>query len=588
MMDCFELYEQLKTANSKRSEANERVAQVRRGQLPDGMAEFFPSNWPAHITANMVDTAARDMGEVLGELPTVRCRPASSSDNASQKAARRTKIALGYIEQSGLQRHMYAACDRLVTFTTLPFIVEPDFEIGGPVIRVASSRHTLFRKNLRGEVIDLYEHWTENRSSLEAKFPDADLRTEMEKRTHGFGERSDPKLTVVKHYGRDFFTMFVPERGNEVLMRVPNPLGKVPAAVVETPRWDDEGLHGTYDNAIWVQLARSRIALMTMEAMDMAIHAPIAIPPDVNKVPYGPGALIPTQNPDKIRRVQLDVPREAWVEAGALEREERMAARYPEGRSGNIDASVITGQGVQALLGTIDSIVKTMQTLIAFELRRAVAFAFEMDEKLWGNENKTVTGELRGKKFEEPYRPNRDIAGDYSVEVTYGLLAGLDPNRATVMMLQLLGGGLVDKTTVMEQLPFGLDVDDVRERLDREAVEESLRAGVQSMLANVGMMAQSGQDPTDLLVKAATLIEQRERGKSLTEAVLEVFKQEKPAPQDPFAAAQQELAGGASPEQPVQTPAQPGGGRLMQMLSGLTTAGNPQMSAQVMQRTPAA
>lgn len=592
MRDFRALYQQLSKADQPRQQHNALVTHVRRGDLNAVMPGGFPESWPAPVTANLIDNAAQDIGEVVGELPTIRCRPDGSSRRQAEGATLRTKIALGYVEQSGLQRHMYAACDRLVTFGTMPIVVEPDFDINGPVLRLGDSRRSVYRKNLRGDVTDYFEYWDEPRSSLEAKYPHVNLRVQ----TNVFQQRradseADPLLTVVRYYGPGIMVLFVPDRDNAILSMVETPVKRTPVAVVELPVWDEE-LHGSYENAVWVQLARARMALYTMEAVDKSLNAPLAVPPDVTKVPYGPNSLLRSSDPSAIRRVALDVPREAWAQAGSLEREERTAARYPEGRSGNIDASVITGQGVNALLGTIDSRVKTLQTLIAFELKRAVGLAFELDEKLFGGETKTVAGTLNGKKFETRYQPSKAIAGNYSVDITYGFMSGMDPNRATVMMLQLLGAGLVDKTTVQEQLPFQIDVDDVNERLDREAIEAALRAGIQSMLSNVGMMASTGQDPTALLTKAAALVDQREKGKSLAEAMLDVFKVEEQPQADPFSQAQEAMTPGTPPgmEEPpqVQTPGQPGGGRLMQMLASLSSSGQPSMSTRIAQQTTAA
>lgn len=580
------LFAALKKADQSRQSKCAIVRKVRRGQLNDIIPGMFPENWPAPITANIIDSAAQDVGEILGELPTIRCRPTGSSRAQAEKSAKRTKIAVGYIDQSGLQRNMPGACDRFVTYGTLPFVVEPDFAVDGPVIRIASSVNTLYRKNLRGEVTAFYEYWKEPRSSLEAKFPDIGgaLRTQSNFRVDRVADsEDDPDFEVVQYYGPDEFILFVPERDGLVLRKVANPLGKVPVAVAELPQWDTE-LHGTYENAVWVQLARARMALFTMQATDESINAPLAVPPDVTKAAIGPNAVIRSSNPGDIRRVPIDVPREAWVQSGSLEREERIAARYPEGRSGNIQASVITGQGVDALMGgAFDQRINTLQMLVAFELRRAVSFAFELDEKVFGKTKKVIAGVINGKKFETDYVPEKDIAGDYSVDVTYGFMAGMDPNRATVMMLQLLGAGLVDKTTVQESLPFQIDVDDVNERLDRQAVEDALRSGVQSMLANVGALAAQGQNPTDLLQKAASLVTAREKGKSLTEAVLEVFKVEEQPQQDPFAP-QAPAGPGGPPAAP--SPQQPGG--IMQMLSQLRSSGEPSMATRVMQQQPVA
>src|SRR3546814_17426422 len=51
--------------------------------------------------------------------------------------------------------------------------------------------------------------------------------------------------------------------------------------------------------------------------------------------------------------------------------------------TGNIDASIITGQGINALLSTVDSQIQVAQNLIAVALADAASFDLEMDERFW-------------------------------------------------------------------------------------------------------------------------------------------------------------------------------------------------------------
>jgi hypothetical protein len=83
-----------------------------------------------------------------------------------------------------------------------------------------------------------------------------------------------------------------------------------------------------------------------------------------------------------------------------------MGSRYPEGRSGQMDASIITGQGVQALMGTFDTQVQTFQRLNASALEDVIALCFEMDEKLWGDEKKTRRIKDNGAPRKIDYTPN--------------------------------------------------------------------------------------------------------------------------------------------------------------------------------------
>ncbi len=116
----------------------------------------------------------------------------------------------------------------------------------------------------------------------------------------------------------------------------------------------------------------------------------------------------------------------------------RMGARYPEGRSGNIDASIITGQGVQALLGAFDTQVKTGQQILSDTFEDVMQLCFKMDERLFPG-TKKISATSGGAKFELDYDSRKDINGDYGIQVRYGLMSGLDPSRALIFSLQALG-----------------------------------------------------------------------------------------------------------------------------------------------------
>jgi len=97
------------------------------------------------------------------------------------------------------------------------------------------------------------------------------------------------------------------------------------------------------------------MALLGLEAAEKSVQAPLALPNDVQTMSFGPDAIIRSASPEKIRHVGLELPQGAFAESELLQQEMRIGSRYPEGRSGSIDASVVTGQGVQALMGGFDT-----------------------------------------------------------------------------------------------------------------------------------------------------------------------------------------------------------------------------------------
>jgi hypothetical protein len=319
-----------------------------------------------------------------------------------------------------------------------------------------------------------------------------------------------------------------------------------------------------------------------MDAAEKSVNAPFAVPNDVQEFAFGPDSILRSSNPQGIRRVGLELPTAAFTEQQVLEKEIRMGSRYPEGRSGNIDANIITGSGVQALLGGFDTQVKAGQQILAEAFEEVIGLAFEMDERLF-NKTKKITGTHSGASYEIEYQPSKDISGDYTIQVRYGLMAGLDPNRALIFSLQALQAGLVSRDFVMRELPWTMNVSGEQERIDVEKMRDSLAESLSATAQAIPQMATQGQDPSELILKIAEVIKERRNGTNIEDAVSKAFPPPAPVappapapmPQDQMMAAMGGMPEGmppAPPEQPMAEGLAPEGQAPMgleQILAGM-------------------
>ncbi len=591
--------ESLRRASADRDQRQRDVHDVRSGDIDTVMPGAMPDAWPKPIVANMVDTAARDMAEVMGAMPSINCASGViTTDKAKKSSSKRTKIANAYVQNSQLQAGAQITfCDLYNTFGLAVYVIEPDFVNKVPRIRVESPMGIYPEMDLYGKVRSYTKVWREEAINLVAKFPHL-LRVlqsnEIGNQTsQGWAER---EIEVIKYCDGDQITMYLPNHSNQIVDMMPNPMEKVYVSIAKRPGFDLD-VRGAFDDAIWVQLAKARMALLALEATEKSVRAPLVVPRDVQKMTFGDDAIIRTDNPQGVTRVGLDVPQYAFQEGSMLDMEARQAMRSPEVRSGNIDASIITGRGVQALMGGFNTVITTGQAVISQALARALEMCFEMDEKLWPNEKKIVSGAVQGTPFEESYVPSKDIRGSYTTDVTYGFAAGQDPARAIVALLQLRGDQLVSRDFVQRQLPMDLDVVQLQTQIDNEQFTDALKQGIMGYMQAILPMSQQGMvDPVDALSKTAKLIEEREKGTSVHDAVLKVFKpKEQPqgATQDPMAA----LMGGAGPGGPPGQPGAPQGSTapsgagnpqgfdMMSLLAGLTGKGEATMSARTQRQT---
>ena len=602
--NIFARVEALRRAASDRDQRHRDVHDVRSGDIDTVIPGSMPEAWPKPIVANLIDTSARDLAEVMGTMPSVNSTTGIiTTDKAKKFGGKKTKIANYYMQSSGLNAgKQVELADHYTTYGLAIYAIEPDFKEKRPHIRVENPMGVYPETDMFGRLKSYSKVWREEAISLVSKFPELIryLQTnEVGQTDLGWAER---EIELVKYTDDERIILYMPNHGNRVIDEMPNVLGRIFVSIGQRPGYDNE-TRGAYDDAIWVQLAKARMALLGLEATEKTVRAPLAVPRDVQKMTFGDDAVIRTDNPDKIRRVGIDVPQAAFQEGQVLEQELRTGTRSPEVRSGNLDASIITGKGVQALMGGFNTVVTTGQTVIGETLRHALMLAFEMDQKLWPAEKKTIRGTAQGTPFEETYIPNKDINGNYTVDVTYGFAAGQDPARAIVGLLQLRGDQLISRDFFQRQLPMGIDVVQMQTQIDNEQFTDALKQGMMGYAQAIPQMALQGQaDPVEALAKMAKLIELREKGESVHDAVLKVFTPPKPPPgteaQDPMAALLAGAQGGpqGAPQggQPGAPPggggpnAQVGGMDMQRMLAGLTSGGAATASVQTRRQSPIA
>jgi hypothetical protein len=594
--DMLHQFLALAGSQQERQKRNADVSAARRGEIDSVMPGVFPQNWPRPVISNIIDTTARDLAEVLARMPAIDCTSSSlTTQKAKTFSSKRTKVALYYIDHSRLKLQLYSGCDWFFSFAAMPIVVEPDFEAQCPRLRVDDPRGAYWQTDFYGNVKIYAKQWQDTIGSLSAQFPEV-AEYIRDTRANGMTNSDETKLDVVQMYVKDQIVLFLPEREGLVLRRTQHRLGRPPVVIAERPKWDEHG-RGQFDDVMWVWLARARMAVYGLEAAEKAVRAPIAVPDDVTQISFGADAVIRTNDPDKVRRVPIELPQSSLIEAQVLDKEIADGTRSPAARRGDIDASVVTGRGVEALTAIYSTQIATAQDIVGDALKRAIAIAFEIDEAYWPEVRKTVTGVANGAPFTESYRPAKDIKGDYSVSVTYGMTAGMDPNRAIVFLLQLRADQAIDRDTMQRMLPFEVDVDELQRRVDVEQITDAMKQGIFALLANAPVMGQQGIDPLQTLQRAAQIIKDRENGKPFHEAVLEAFTPEEPqggAPQDPMQALMQQMGlgggGGGAPQQQPGDPSYMGAGAapdVGMVLAGLTPGGNANLQYNVSRRIPA-
>jgi hypothetical protein len=549
----------LRTKYAPRDQRMRDVLSVRQGDLSKVFPSMFSEDYPKPLVANFIDVAARDLAEAGAPMPSFNCSATNMVSDAQRKAAdTRTRIANYYVSFSDLALQNYNNADWYNTYGMSIGMVEMDYENNNPRIRMVDPTGAYPELDRFGRTISLTQMIMSDADTLSAQYPE--FADQILKKNNF--QPGSPYMTMIRYHDAEQDLIYLPDRNNLVLSRVPNPVGKCLARVRIRPSLDNQA-RGQFDDVLAVQLARARFAILQIQAAEKSIQAPIAIPQDVQELALGPDAIMRSANPQGIRRVGLELPAGVFTESGVLERELRLGARYPESRSGNIDASVVTGRGVQALQAGFDTQIKAAQAQFARLFEELLGLCFEVDEKIFGSIMKTIKGTDDGTPYTLKYIPSRDIKGEYGVDVRYGIMSGMDPNRAVIALLQMRSDKLVSRDYVRRELPVEINVTQEEQRVDIEEMRDSLRIAVAQYAQAIPQMAAQGQDPTQVVTRIAEVISGRQKGLSLESIVEKVFtppaQPAQPEMQAPGMPPMSPAAGAAPAPASAQPPLEQGG-----------------------------
>jgi len=568
----------LQTKYAARDQRMRDVLSVRQGDLSKVYPSMFSEDYPKPLVANFIDVAARDLAEAMAPLPSFNCEATNMvSDSARKAADTRTRIANFYVSVAEMQLQMYQGADWYNTYGMMVGMVEMDYDSNNPRMRLLNPWGCYPEVDRFGRVVSLTQVLNTDAETLIAKYPEF---TEAILKKNNY-QPGSPSITMVRYHDAEQDLIFLPERQNLTLVRTPNPIGKCMVRVAQRPSLDGEA-RGQYDDVLAVQLARARFAILQIQAAEKSIQAPIAIPQDVQELALGPDSIMRSSQPQNIRRVGLDLPPGVFTESGVLERELRLGARYPETRSGNTSASVITGRGVQELQAGFDTQIKSAQSQFARMFADLIGLCFEVDEKLFSSVQKTIRGSEDGTPYVLKYTPGRDIRGEYGVDVRYGIMSGMDPSRAIIALLQMRSDKLVSRDYVRREIPMDLNVSQEEQRVDIEEMRDALRVSVAQYAQAIPALAAQGQDPSLIVTRIAEVIKGRQKGLSLESIVEKAFAPEPPPEAPMMMPGGPELpAAGAAPAPASQQPPQEQAGQapaagqkpdIATLLAGITGA----------------
>jgi hypothetical protein len=539
---------------SKRDANMHLVERVRAGEMHEvqEMAQYFSDDLPRATTANTVKVAAEDMANVMGAMPALACASGNGTTQADQKRAeKKNKIGNFYWSQSRLDEEFTRAADHYNSYGVAVLVAEPAFDRRMPLIRVENPKGFYYLRDRFGRVIECSKEWQQEVDELCALFPEH----EDSLRLPGRGDSGI--VTVVRYSHRDGGTMlFVPERQNVVLSQYDSVIdGELPYFVAERPTLSDVP-GGKFDEAIWIMYAKVIMAHYMFRAAERSINAPLVMPTDVGDIEEGIDAVMLTNNMKPGYGIlPLNVPNQIFGYAEQLDKDTKEAAGYPDARTGGVKASIITGRGVEALMGTFDTQIKAAQTRFKRLLEDVTSYCFKLDVKLWPNRPTICEGVTLGKSYRFVYTPIKDIGENTACTVSYGFGLGNSPAQAMLMQMQLETAEYISKKTVRNNLPWSIDAEAEQQEIDTQRLNQAMMSGLAAYAQSFGVQLQQGAPADQIMGPLIKVYNLRQKGKALHEAIAEAFT---PEPQ-PAGPTPPEAGGpGAGPE-----PGSPGGTGLL-------------------------
>jgi len=298
---------------------------------------------------------------------------------------------------------------------------------------------------------------------------------------NGSWENSDDNGDNIVEYMNEEGTYIVHPASGKIVDFVPNPLQSGPAFVV-AKRFSFDQLQGQFDQTIGLMAAMAKINIMSVIAMEDAVFTETNVVGEIESGQYRKGRFAVnylTPGSQVVKPVN-NLPYQLFEQVGRIERHLRVVAGYPVQDDAISPNSFVTGRGLEELQSGVSLMVREYQQVLSKALEDVDYKRLELDEVLFAQKRKPLSGYIRGAAFSENYTPSTDINKNYKTTRVYGTMAGFDEPQKIITGLQLLQAGIIDRQTMQEEMDGLQDLTKINDRITKERAE---RVMFESLLA---------------------------------------------------------------------------------------------------------
>lgn len=324
------------------------------------------------------------------------------------------------------------------------------------------------------KLIDMYpelKSYYETKDSEDTSYDSYNLRYTDD----GSWENSDENGDVILEYMNIEGTYVVHVASKKIVDFVPNPLKSGPAFVV-AKRFSFDRLQGQFDQVVGLMASMAKINILSVIAMEDAVFTETNIVGEIESGQYrkGRNAINYLTPGSQVIKPVTNLPYQLFEAVGRLERQLRVVAGYPVQDDAISPNSFVTGRGLEELESGVSQMVTEYHTILEYALQEIDAKRLELDEVLFGNKRKPLTGTYKGAAFSESYTPNTDIDKNYVTKRKYGAMASFDAPNKIITGLQLMQAGIIDRETMQQEMDGLENLQQINERITKQKTEDIL------------------------------------------------------------------------------------------------------------------
>ena len=497
-----ELYSQLKATVETRYAASSieyddmfKLAGVYEGDLPIEYAEFFPKNTPRH-EVNFIGLAWDDLAQTVARSPEVQVDPVTTANAEVIKAEKLEHIVTGYFQNARPfdSAFLFQNAWNLVGLGKFVAIVVPDGEHKLPRFEARDPRNCYpgARRRIGSYISELDD----------LIFVTEMLRVEAVKLGLAKGSTKENQLstevTIYEFMDRKWWAQVGPDG----TIKAKHKLGRVPGTFKSTFSPNKQG-KSQFKEQISLMVAVSRIITQKIAYLDRVIYPITWVKGLTGELVLGPNAVATLSEHGEIGQLAPPATLQVDRDLSTLERYQRILNRNPEVRQGEVDGkgAYVGAKTLDSLNDSVDNSVARFWDAIQAGYEELAAIALEMDESLYGRQEKTISTVIKGQRNVETYRAKKDINGRRAVRVAYGFGVG-GSYQAFLENVQAWQAELKPKRMAIESMPGGNDANRILRELELDQMDS---------IAFSGFLAQAEQGALDMGIwsKYRTLMEKK-------------------------------------------------------------------------------